>query len=563
MQAAPELIISGGHVPEISRHPGVEATAVQGRPTALAVSGGRITAVGDDSLTSLAGPDTTVVEARGGAILPGLNDGHLHFVASATAAHLLTPLGSAASWEQLAATLETTSPGSDGWIRAHGWDEVVLGPVPERGILDAAGERPAIAYDQTGHQLLANRAALRRLGLDATAPHVVGGVIGRLSSGEPNGHFSDAAMSLINRGLPPLPQAELRAALLEHQRELHAMGLTSYTEPGLGPGGDSLLGGSCGPEALEALLDLAADDELSLRATVLLLFNGTGGANAQDTRRGLATGLALRAVERGIDPLRLAIAGVKVFADGTPRSGTAWMSTAYSSPCGHGCGHLAIAGDTDEERSNELRAIIEVIHEAGLQAGVHATGDAATAALVGAVEAAFAGGPREARHYVIHGAFADDAALRRLGEAGMGYSTNPAIRSGAGALMKGLLGAQRFEAQQPVRRSLELGHFPTIASDAPVTTPDWRESVIAAVTRDTSAGPGTDDPARLSLSQALYCMSEAPAWQDHAEQDKGALRPGLLADVTVLSEPLPGDVERLREIPAALTIVGGRIVHRP
>jgi predicted amidohydrolase YtcJ len=562
MSTAPDLIVTGGVVPEIGPAAGLDATRRQGRPSTVAVRDGLITAVGADELLDSAGPATRVIDAKGGAILPGLNDGHLHFAASATARHLLLPLGAAGTWDAVKAALNTARPGADGWIRAHGWDETVHGPVPANALLDAAPDHPAVAYDQTGHQLLVNAAALRALGLTGVARSVDGGVTGTLPDGGYSGHFADAAMALVNAGLPPLPAHTLRQALLTHQAELHALGLTSYTEPGLGPGGDSLLGGTCGTPTLEALVDLAASGELSLRATVLLLFNGTGGANAADTRRGLEEGLHRLALERGVHPERLNIAGVKVFADGTPRSGTAWMSTAYESPCGHGCGHLAIAGTTDEERETQLGLIIDAVHAAGLQAGVHATGDAATLALVGAVERAQSRAPRDARHYVIHGAFPDHHALARLHAAGMGYSTNPAIRAGAGALMRSLLGQERFDAQQPLARSLSLGLRPNIASDAPVTTPDWRSSVTAAVTRNTSAGPGEGDPERLSLAQALFLMTGAPAWQDHAERRKGAVRPGLLADLTVLSEPLPRDVSRLAALPATHTVVGGRLVHQ-
>ncbi|GHD05955.1 amidohydrolase [Zhihengliuella salsuginis] len=565
--ASPDLVITGGTVPVLPV-PGAAAgfgAASQyddvADATAVALTGDRITAVGGEEVAALAGPGTRVVDAAGGAILPGINDAHLHFIASAYSRYCLAPLGSARDWDGVAALLEALEPGADGWIRAHGWDAAVLGDGGTGRVAAARPDAPVVAYDQTGHQLLLNRTAMDRLGLHGAAD-VTGGTVTRDVDGAPTGHFADAAMGLAGAGIPELPRESLRSAVLRHQADLHALGITSLTEPGLGPGGASLLSGACTASALELLADLAEAGDLTMRITALMLFSGTGGATAEATRRGLDSGLPRLLDGRGIDPLQLRIGGVKVFADGTPRSGSAWMKDTYRTPCGHHHGHLVIAGATDAERVEELNGIIAAIHGAGLQAGVHATGDAATAAVVDAIAAATAAAPRDARHYVIHGAFADDDALRRLGEHRVGYSTNPAIRSAAGRLMLGVLGGERFARHQPLTSALAAGIPANIASDAPVTSPDWRHSVVAAATRDTTAGPGGDDDERLALRTALALMTGTPAWQDHAERHKGRVAAGQLADLCVLAGPLPGDPRELLENPTALTVAGGRIVHR-
>nr|WP_231366291.1 amidohydrolase family protein [Zhihengliuella flava] len=565
--ATPELIITGGHVPVLpvpAAAGGYGAVTEAGdapEASTVAVAGDRIVAVGGAEVLALAGDATEIIDARGGAILPGLNDGHLHFVASAVARYGLAPLGTATTWAGVVELLNTYEPGDDGWIRAHGWDAAVLGDGGAEFFATARPDVPVAAYDQTGHQLLLNGAAMEQLDL-YTTPDVVGGTVSRDDAGRANGHFADAAMSLAGDALPPLPRALVKDAVLRHQADLHAMGITSLTEPGLGPAGSSLLSGACTDASLELLADLAEAGELTLRITALLLFSGTGGASAEATREGLASGLPRLLDGRNIDPLQLRIGGVKVFADGTPRSGSAWMSDTYQTPCGHQHGQLVIQGDDDDARVAELNGIISAVHSAGLQVGVHATGDAATAAVVDAIVAAQAADPRDGRHYVIHGAFTDDAAMARLGEHGIGYSTNPAIRAAAGALMLGVLGEDRFTRHQPLASALEAGLPANIASDAPVTSPDWRHSVIAAATRDTTAGPGAEDAERIPLRTALALMTGTPAWQDHAEADKGQVAVGQLADLCVLTRPLPEDPRDLLDNPTALTVSGGRIVYR-
>ncbi|PRA10586.1 amidohydrolase [Arthrobacter sp. MYb211] len=556
-----QLVIHSGVVPGIGLAADIDAAHCDGRPSAVAVRDGRIIAIGDEDLLRLAGPETTVIDARGGAILPGLNDGHLHFSASAMIRHAHLSVATAANWTEVAKLLDTAKPDASGWIRAASWDEVRLGSVDSELLLEANSRWPVVAFDTTGHQLLVNAVGLKILGLERIDEPVPGGVIGRLADGSPSGLFGDAAMQLVNDGLPSFTEDQLRTAFIKHQQELHSLGITSLTEPGLGPGGRTLMAASCGTQSLEILADLAHEGLLSLRLNCLLLFSGTGGESLAAVRSGLAGDLPT--IAKGIDPLRLRIAGVKVFADGIPRSGTSWFHDEYQLPCGHGHGALVLRGNSDAEKVAEFRQIISEIDAAGLQAGVHVTGDAATEALIEAVEQLdVEAGPRGNRHYIIHGAFRDPELLDRVQRAGMGYSTNPKIRAEAGTLIRRLLGPDRFTMQQPLATAALRGVAASLASDAPVTNPDWRNSIISAVTRDTSAGPGADDSERISLAQALAMMTQTPAWQDHAEQDKGSIKVGQVADFCILRDPLSTDIQQLAQNPTTHTIVDGDVVYR-
>ncbi|WP_347107787.1 amidohydrolase family protein [Paenarthrobacter sp. S56] len=528
---------------------------------AIAVKDGVVAGLGGEHAGLLTGPDTQVIDARGGAVIPGINDAHLHFVSAAMAAFGYISLEAAGDWGAVVALLEAAPAGPDGWVRAHGWDEVALGPARDQ-LLDCRPGTPVVAFDQTGHQLLANREALRRAGITESTPGVHGGVVVRDADGRPTGLFQDGAMELVSRVLPPVPEETLRPALLQMQQLLHSLGITSLTDPGLGPASAGLMDGAGSPAALDLLGDLAVEDQLTLRINALMLFAGTGGANTAAIRQGLAGSLPACFTSRGIDPRQLRVAGVKVFADGIPRSGTAWMSEPYGAACTHGS--LVIQGADDDERVAELHGILRLIDQAGLQAGIHATGDAATAA---AVEAILAAGNDvgDRRHYIIHGAFSDSTMLSTMAENGIGYSTNPLIRWEAGDIMRSVLGEERFTRHQPLHSALEAGVAFNLASDAPVTSPDWRRTIVAAVRRGTASTPGDPaDPERISGIQALAAMTSSPAWQDHAEHFKGSLLPGMVADLCLLSDPWPadGDIESLPGNRIALTLAGGRIVHQ-
>ncbi|MFC0582214.1 amidohydrolase [Micrococcoides hystricis] len=560
MSSSVDLLIINGYVPEIGTATGADATSTEGRPTTVAVSEGQIVEVGGAELEKLRGPETAIVDANGGAILPGINDGHLHFCASAVTAYVLVPVGHATDWAEIHEIAQNTAPGADGWVRGHGWDDARHGAPDMARFFELNPDVPTVLFDQSGHQLIVNGRGLEELGLSESADDVAGGVVGRRDNNAPNGHFADAAMGLVNDQLPALPAQTLLEAFSKYQADLHALGITSLTEPGLGPGGNTLLSGACGEPSIQALVDLAKRDQLRTRLNVLLLFSGTGGATAEATTSGLESELTAALSET--DDQWLRVAGVKVFADGTPRSGTAWMKQQYCLPCGHGHGGLVIAGKTEAEQRAELNDIIAAIHNAGLQAGVHATGDATTEAVIEAfAHAAGVNGKHDLRHYVIHGAFENADRFAELAEDGFGVSTNPAIRAAAGALMTNILGEDWYRRHQPLGSLMRHGVHVNIASDSPVTSPDWRNSVIAAVTRASTASIEEDSSEGLSLSQALAAMTSEPAWQDKAEQFKGRIEPGYVADICVLSAPLPKDVEELRHIPTATTIVGGEIVY--
>ncbi|NUL43967.1 amidohydrolase [Cellulosimicrobium funkei] len=565
-----DLFIHGADLPTLVPA-GTEATW-----DAITVSQGRITAVGPAAdLQPLVGPRTRVVDAAGGALIPGINDAHLHFTVLASILYNCVDIsaGHCSSWAEVAQRIREAAAERPAVVKAHGWDEFRLGPGGPDMLASLGVDVPVIAFDQTGHQLLANDPLMRAAGVSISTPDPPGGVIGRHADGTPNGLFVDAAMELPIRAVPvPSPQ-ELRRVQLQCQSLLHSWGITSLTEPGLGPGGAGLLDGSPTTGALESLATLAETDELALRINVLMLFAGTGGISSESVRHGLASDLPEMLADRGIDPLLLRIGGVKVFADGTPRSGTAWMSSPYGTECSRG--QLVVAGMSDEERITELREIIGLVHQAGLQAGVHATGDATTTAVVDAVVAAQQAGPAhrragaagDPRHYVIHGAFNGAEAPRQLAQMarhGIGYCTNPLIRFGGGASLEQLLGPERFAWHQPLASATTAGVNFTATSDAPVASADWRGEIIAMVTRTTRDHDLPVNPAeRITSRQALAAMTSTPAWQDHAETEKGSLAPGQLADLCLLERPWPTEQEihDLASNSVRSTWLGGRLVH--
>ncbi|WP_156138914.1 amidohydrolase [Microbacterium mangrovi] len=561
---AADLVLRGGDILTFADWmPGAAVEPVR----ALAVRDGLVAAVGPDA-EALIGPGTEVVELAGRTVVPGLNDTHLHLVCYAMARFGLRDASPAAigDWAGLSAVLTAEAVGADGWIRAQGWDAEQLGRPGTAADIDAAlaangiPGTPTVLFDRTGHQLLAGTAALRALGITAATADPPGGVIVRDAAGDPTGVFSDAATALVLGAMPPVPADALVDVLRQAQRELNALGFTSVTDPGIGTGSATLFDGSASPLALDAIRMLERAGDLTLRTTVLLTFAGTGGESVDSVRAGLAGPLP-HALD-GCDPHWARIAGVKVFADGIQRSGTAWHHEPYGPE--HRTGQLAVAGGSDAERVTTLHGILKEIGDAGMQTGVHATGDASADAVVAGLQA-LDPAARAALPYLIHGDFLPADGMPGLTAATIGWTANPVISRLVCGIGHELLGAERQAVRQPLGSALRAGVTVTLSSDAPVVDPDWRQAIIVAVERSQTDGiPHPDSPEAVSTTDALAMMTVTAGELDGSAARKGRLAPGFAADLVVLGGRWPdaAHVRDLEHLRTDLTVVGGRIVHR-
>ncbi|MFF5187497.1 amidohydrolase [Streptomyces sp. NPDC000345] len=560
--SAPSLILTGGQVLTLD----AGFTVAEG----LAVRGGDIVAVGgDDEMRALAGPGTRVVELGGRTVLPGINDSHLHGVAyGMTKPPFAVDVGHPAvgSIADITAAVGqavgAARPGE--WVVGLGWDagylaECLADPhrFPDRRDLDAiAPDTPVCLTHFSAHLVWVNSAALRRCGIDAETLPPPGGVIDRDPAGEPTGILREAAQDLVLAELPSPTPGQRRQAIRSVVRELHSRGVTSYTEPGLGPGGAKTLFGGLSTDNWTAYADLAATGELRARVSVLLLPAPMGGS-ADEVRKGLAE---LRKPESA-DPRLLRAIGVKIFADGVPPNRTAWMNEPYADG-GHGA--LCVHGDSPALRVDELREMIRVAHEAGFQLGVHVTGDRAIDTVVDAFLAANEAVPRsDARHYVIHGDFVGADSLAKLAAHGYGVNMNPAIKWTISDLMDQVVGPERSACQWPVRSALEAGIAVCAGSDAPITEPDWRQGVAAMMLRESKATGRPSGPDQcVPLAEALRAYTVNPARQDFAEDWKGSIEPGKVADLCVLDRPLLGlDPHEITDTQVEMTVFDGSVVY--
>ena len=112
-------------------------------------------------------PGDRVLDADGGALLPGLHDHHIHLLALAAASRSIRcGPPEVATPAELRAALRN-APGT-GWIRGVGYHESVAGLL-NRKLLDGfESDRPVRIQHRSGKMWFLNSAAVHRLGIDCT-----------------------------------------------------------------------------------------------------------------------------------------------------------------------------------------------------------------------------------------------------------------------------------------------------------------------------------------------------------------------------------------------------------
>lgn len=536
---------------------------------AIALGAGTVLATGsNEDVLSLKGPGTRIIELGGRTVLPGINDSHAHacaYGASLPPLEIDVSFPNVRSVSDIRALIkqECSQKGEGALIVGNGWDlgyiEEFAGSsrMPTRWDLDdISPNNPVFLQDFSRHLAWVNTRWLQIAGVSEDSETPIGGVIFRDPERGLTGLFAEGAQDLVLKALPVMDESRRVAAISSAVSEFNRLGITSFTEPGLGSGGFTLMGGAMSTKVLETYVRLVQAGAISARVSALWLPCDMSGS-AADTAKSLSE----MVLPRDVDPRRFRVIGAKIFADGIPPNKTAWMKNEYVSG-GHGS--LCVHGATDGERSSELAEMIRLVHAAGLQAGVHVTGDAGIEAVVDAFENAVQSDNRtDSRHYIIHGDFASKNSLKRLGAGGFGINMNPGIKVAISDLMDEVVGEDRSASQWPVRSAVGYGVHVMSSSDAPVTKPDWRIAVSAMLTRKSKAsGKVSGEEEIVDLHTALRAYTIEAAWQDFSEEWKGSLEVGKVADVCIMaSSLLDADPEEIPEIAIDFTIFNGQIVY--
>jgi len=512
---------------------------------AVAVRGNTIMRVGPSAeLSALRGPGTRVIDARGGAVLPGFNDAHVHFVSGGFALADVDLAGLTTLREVQAAISRFAAerPG-DGWLRGRGWlYQPFPGGSPTREQLDAVvRDRPTVMECYDGHSLWVNSLALARAGITKDTPDPPHGEIVRdPKTGEPTGHLKESAVALIEKLMPEPSAADQRAALKTAVRHANRLGITSIQNAGT---------------SLEEMAMYEAakrDGDLTVRA--YLAFSASPATTAAEVDRMMETWKRF-----GDDPiLRTGI--VKMFADGVIESRTAAMLAPYERDSSAGVPYFSV---------EELNRVVGLLDARGLQVQIHAIGDRAVRMSLDALELAARVNPapvRGRRHRLEHIEAIAEADIVRFGKLGIIASQQPMHVSLADmnqAAPAGPwpdnIGPERWSRAWAWQRIRASGGRLAFGSDWPVATLEAGQGIWLASTRLTLPEGSAQ---AMSVADAIRAYTSWPAYASFDEQRKGTLAAGMLADIVVLTSDVFAQApQRPADVVVAATVFDGRVVY--
>lgn len=538
-----DLIVTNGTVYAADGQPMRQAVAVRGHEIVLVGSNAEI--------GRLRGPGTTIVDAHGGAVVPGFNDVHAHMLSGGLEMDSAALQGAQTLDElQLRIRSYAAAHPQASWIRGRGWGYGPFGDkTPTREQLDAAiADRPAIMRCFDGHSVWVNSKALAAARITKDTPDPPNGVIVRdPKTGEPTGLLKESpAMALVNAVVPKPTLDERRRALKAALTEALHYGVTSLTDAA----------GS--PDDFAVYADLARAHVLPARVYYSLLI--TPGFTDKDADR-------FDAIWRAHpDTAFLKTGIVKMFMDGVIETNTAYMLAPYAND-------PSTRGKPNYTRE-EFDRIVALMDRRGWQIMVHGLGDGAVRMVLDGFEHAAAANPappRGRRHRVEHIETIDLADVPRFGLLGVIASMHPGggfvpahppRSSSTPAFMLGAWGRNsgpERAARGGMWKSIADAHGRVVfGSDWPVASLDAMSRITSIVHRPPR--PGATDQ-RLTMQAAVDDYTSGPAYASFDEHRKGTLAPGMLADIVVLATDVFSHAPAARDdIAVTTTILDGKVV---
>ncbi|MEE9218230.1 MAG: amidohydrolase, partial [Acidobacteriota bacterium] len=416
---------------------------------------------------------------------------------------------------------------ADAWIVGQGTYGQTM---PSRQELDRVAPDHPVVLRWSMHRQIANSKALEVSGIDRDTPDPPGGRIDRGPDGNPTGILREA-FDLF--AIPPYPHDELREAIRKTLTEIFLkQGVTTvYALPATGSG-------------VRAYQELWEQGNLPVRVHL----NFTVAPGHQPLAD--AASLLKLGIRTGWGDDWLKVGAIKIFVDGDGE-----MSVT------HGAGSDG-EGDAGLTRTPEqLTREVTAFHRAGWQLWLHAIGDRAQDLALDAYEAALETAPRQDhRHRIEHmGIDLYEEALARAGR--LGVIPVPTI-----AFLWADASVPAGETWYPLATLLEMGFkLPGNADSAGTQTFGINPmfSITRAVTRKSRTGTLISPEQAVSAMDAIQMHTIHAAYAGFEEETRGALEPGKLADLVVLSgDPLAVDPDQLMEIRPDLTMIDGTVRYR-
>src|SRR5262245_2390132 len=512
--------------------------------SAIAISGGRISAVGDEKdIMKLAGPKTQVIDLGGRRVIPGLMDSHTHPIRGGLNYNMELRWDGVPSLSEAMKMLreQVKRTPAPQWVRVvGGFNEYQFAEkrMPTlKEINDAAPDTPVFILRLYDRALL-NRAALRAVGYTRDTKELPGSFIERDKNGEPTGMLvakpaAPILYSALARG-PKLSLDDQMNSTRHFMRELNRLGVTSVIDAG---GGFQNY-----PQDYEVVERLARAGELTIRIAYNLF--------TQKPKEELADfqGWAkLVKPGQGNDMYRH-----------------------------NGAGEMLVYSAADYEDFREPRPEMPSNMEGDLERVVrhlaqvkwpfrmHATYDETITRALDVFEKVNREVPFSGLHWFFdHAETISAKNIDRVKALGGGIAVQHRMAYQGEDFLK-RYGKEVTAEAPPIKRILAAGvplgagtDATRVASYNPWVSLSWL--VTGRTLGGTAIYPKEN---RLDRTAALRLWTTANTWFSNEEGRKGAIKPGQLADLAVLSgDYMTVPEDQIRNLASVLTMVDGKVVH--
>lgn len=525
---------------------------------AILMDGAQIIAVGTNAELRKRFPTVRSIDLGGKLVTPGFNDAHTHFLRGALAMLTVNLQDSRSvdeAVQRVTAKVKDVKPGE--WITGRGWDHTLWGgKFPTAKDLDAvAPNNPVFLVRVDGHVAWVNSKALELAKVTKDTKDPDGGEIERAANGNPTGILKETAQGFVSRLIPPPDEAMSRKALEMALEMARRLGVTSIHD-------------NSGYGTIKLYHEFFRAGKLTLRISEW--------QNFEDSIETLKKQRAEFAAYND-DPKYLKLTALKGVVDGTLGSRTAAMLAPYSDDP-HNSG-------IPRRPQEELTKMIVERDQAGFQITLHAIGDKANRmALEGFAEAnkqrlrsaTQIAGPNANvvemsfkitpfRHRIEHAQVVSPLDFKMFRELGILASMQPVHLTTDQRWAGNRLGEYRSLGAYSWHTMRAYGIRVPFGTDFPVEPLNPYLGLYSAVTRQQTNGQpvmGWNPQERVTIAEAIRCYTAESAYAEFSENEKGQIKPGMVADLVVHSKDLltinPKEILTTEPV---MTIFDGKIVY--
>ena len=481
-----------------------------------------------------ANSNSEIIDLQDKLVIPGINDAHMHILPyNSNGPMLISPdamLGPGPTLEELLTLIEqaTWAYPAGTWLYAPiGWI-VFDNPQVTRFLLDEVAPNHPVVLPYM-HTLIVNTSALQTVGISETEPDPFGGVYERFPGTDVlNGRLHEyAEYNFIRSVTMQVPLEQLRQMYQQYIDAAVSLGVTTVQDLPVG------LTNQRAVEVLEGM-----DLKMRIRLINIPMTMEEAGQ--------WSPGSLIRPFWS-----KLTTTGVKWFHDGTVIERLGAVTEPYCDrPGWYGMFNFPLD-------------VYQQIVAGGLKSPVdfqqrlfHTFGDRAVDNLLNAMSNTAPDRKwQRQRVQLIHGDMIREDHIPSIKNKGLIVVQNP-THLAVPHLMIQRYGIERMATIQPLKSLLEAGIPLALGSDGIGDIISPFVDIMFAVIHPTRPAEG------LTVEQALIAYTSGSAYAEFKEHVKGTLKPGMLADIAVLSQDIfsiPPD-----QLPAAfslLTIVDGEIVY--